>query len=102
MAVDVQANLERELYEVKQYASDLSKQVENFKKELGNSRKQAAKVPELNEEKAALAAALEAKASEVKALEAALAKADAKAAKADEAIAAGKAIHDALVSLSAL
>lgn len=102
MAEDNTAVLERELYDVKQYASDLSGTVERNKKEIGNLRKEveksAALASELDQAKAALAEAN----GKIKSLEAALKKADAAAANAEKAVAAGKAISDALGQLSSL
>lgn len=96
------AVLERELYDVKQYASELSGANERSKKEIGQLRKAVAKAAELDEEIDVLKAALADANAQIKALEAGLAKADAQAAAGAKAVAAGKAISDALGQLSSL
>lgn len=96
------AVLERELYDVKTYASDLSGQNERSKKEIGTLRKAVAAAAELDQVNAGLKLALVDANAKIKALEAECAKAAAKAAAGDQAVAAGKAISDALGQLSAL
>lgn len=102
MADDNTAVLERELYDVKQYASELSGANERSKKEIGELRKKAEEVESLKEEKAVLQAQLDEARKQIKALEAGLAKANGIAAEGEKAIAAGKAISDALGQLNAL
>ena len=101
MAEDT-AVLERELYDVKTYASELSGANERSKKEIGNLRKAVAEAAKLDQEIAALKVAAIESAAKIKSLEAGLAKADAAAAAGAKAVAAGKAISEALGQLAAL
>ena len=94
--------LHRDLQAKAEYASVLSQQVEAFKKELGNARKAADRVPEIEAERDVAKAALVEANGKIKSLEASLASASACAAKGDAAIAAGKAIADGLKQLGAL
>lgn len=96
------AVLERELQDTKEHASELAGQNERNKKEIGNLRKAVAAGEELDQENAALKVAAVKNAAKIKALEAALAGAGREAAKGEKAVAAGKAISDALGQLSAL
>ena len=93
--------LERELYEVKTYASELSGVNERNKKEIGNLRKAAAAAAELDLVNADLKIALVQAQAQIKALEAGLVKANEQAAAGAKAVAAGKAISEALGQLSA-
>jgi len=95
------AVLERELYDVKTYASELSGQNERNKKEIGTLRKAVAAAAELDQVNADLKIALLASAAKIKSLEEGLAKANEQAAAGAKAVAAGKAITAALGQLSA-
>lgn len=96
------AVLEQDLAQTKEYASQLSGEVERNKKEIGNLRKaveEGAAIQAANDQlKAELAEAKK----QIKTLEAGLAKADAAAAAGEKAIAAGKAVVDGLRELGAL
>lgn len=94
--------LERELYDVKTYASDLSGQNERNKKEIGLLRKAVAAAAERDQENAELKIGIVQLNAQIKALEAGLAKANEQAAAGAKAVASGKAIVDALGQLSAL
>lgn len=96
------AVLERELYDVKTYASELSGTNERNKKEIGSLRKAVAAAAELDQVNAALKMAAVQDAAKIKALEAGLVKANEQAAAGAKAVAAGKAISEALGQLSAL
>ena len=96
MSDEVQAKLEHELVAVKALLSDASAEVERSKKEIGNLRKEAAKVSQLKEEKADIVAALASASAKIRALEASLADAGKKLATLAEQAAAGQAIADAL------
>jgi hypothetical protein len=102
MSVAEADSLHRELAATKEHASGLSGQVENFKKELGVARKEAARAKDLEAELAAAKEAAAASASQVKALEAALASASAKADAGEKAIALAKQATGALSDLAAL
>jgi chromosome segregation ATPase len=101
MAVDVQDKLERELFDVKEHASGLAQNVEALKKELGAARKQADRVPGLEEDVADLKSALASANAENKKLVAELEKAADKVANAEAVVAAAKSISDGLGFLSA-
>lgn len=96
------AVLERELQDTKEHASELAGQNERNKKEIGNLRKALAVGEELDQENAALKIAAVKNAAKIKALEAGLVKANEQAAAGAKAVAAGKAISEALGQLSAL
>ena len=96
------AVLERELYDVKTYASELSGANERNKKEIGTLRKAVAAAAELDLVNADLKIALVQAQAQIKALEAGLGKAIEQAAAGAKAVAAGKAISEALGQLSAL
>lgn len=102
MAKEDTAVLERELHETKTYASELSAANERSKKEIGNLRKSVEATAALEAENKALKAALAEAQAQNRALEAGLAKANAAAEAGDKAVAAGKAIKDALGQLSSL
>lgn len=99
MAVDVKDKLERELYDVKEYASGLSAEVQRLKKELGSARKAAQAAADLEVEVKELKEQADAQAKNVRSLVQQLAKRDADLAALEEKVDAAKAIADGLAKL---